>query len=46
MNYTKPELVVLHEALRAIQGTKFAGPLDSAMPSNPVHTTAAYEADE
>jgi hypothetical protein len=46
MKYEKPEIVVLPGAVWAIQGTKFAGPLDSSMPGSPVHTTAAFEADE
>ncbi len=45
MEYKKPEIVVLAQAVSAIQGVKPSGPLDSNG-SQTIHTTNAYEADE
>jgi hypothetical protein len=45
MEYTKPEVVVLANAISAIQGSKIGGPVDQP-DSLTVKTTSAYEADE
>lgn len=44
MEYTKPVLEVITDAVTLIQGEKSEGLTDS--PPQPIHTTAAYEADE
>jgi len=46
MQYQKPEISPAKEAIHTIQGIKSQGPMDSIVPGYPVHTTAAYEADE
>ena len=45
MKYTKPEITVAFDAASAIQGSKGMGAHDNP-DTNPVKTTAAYEADE
>jgi hypothetical protein len=44
MEYTKPALDVIANAVTLIQGEKSEGLADS--PPQPIHTTAAYEVDE
>jgi len=47
MTYNKPEVVKLDSALNAIQGyNKGDSSEDNAGASQPLATTAAYEADE
>lgn len=44
MEYRKPEVSFLADAVHAIQGQKVGGVTDN--PPQMSHTTAAYEADE
>jgi hypothetical protein len=44
MEYKKPTVNLVADAVRAIQGRKPNGPMDS--PPQAQNTTAAYEADE
>jgi hypothetical protein len=46
MNYTKPEVVVLDNAISVVQLSKSVGPQDSVDPGSMLHTPAAYQADE
>ena len=46
MNYTKPEVVVLDNAISVVQLSKSVGPHDSVDPGSMLHTPAAYQADE
>jgi hypothetical protein len=46
MKYEKLEMTLSTDAVEVIQGVKFAGPMDSGDPRNPIHTTGAYDSDE
>ena len=46
MKYTKPEVVVLDNAISVVQMSKSVGPQDSADPGSMIHTPPAYQADE
>lgn len=46
MNYQKPQLIVLSDAVYAIQGVKNGSAADSVIQGSPVHTTNAYDVDE
>ena len=46
MNYEKPEVVALVDALSTIQGGKGILLKDNAHPGNPLPSVAAYAADE
>jgi hypothetical protein len=46
MKYTKPEVVVLDNAISVVQLSKSVGPHDSVDPGSMLHTPAAYQADE
>jgi len=44
MEYNKPAINAIEDAVAVIQGMKWLGASDS--PPAPIHTTAAYEVDE
>jgi len=46
MKYTKPEVVVLDNAIRVVQLSKSVGPYDNQDPTSMIHSPAAYQADE
>jgi hypothetical protein len=46
MNYRKPEVVILDNAISVVQLSKSVGPQDSVDPGSMLHTPAAYQADE
>jgi hypothetical protein len=46
MKYTKPELVVLDNAISVVQMVKLHGAVDSAEPTSQFPSIAAYQADE
>ncbi len=46
MKYTKPEVVVLDNAIYVVQLSKSVGQHDSVDPGSMLHTPAAYQADE
>jgi hypothetical protein len=48
MNYTKPEVTALGQAVRVIEGQPkgFSGPLDGGVLPNPNRQIAAYHLDE
>jgi ABC-type uncharacterized transport system fused permease/ATPase subunit len=46
MKYTKPEVVVLDNAISAVQMSKLHGLVDNMQPTSPFPSIAAYQADE
>ncbi len=46
MEYTKPEIVVLDNAVSAVQMSKLQGTVDAAHPTSQFPSIAAYQADE
>jgi len=46
MKFEKPEITRSAHAVEVVQGMKLSGPADSGQTQNPIHTAAAYEADE
>jgi hypothetical protein len=46
MKYTKPEVVVLDNAISVVQMSKSVGPQDSEDPGSMFRTPPAYQADE
>ena len=46
MKYTKPEVVVLDNAISVVRLSKLVGPKDNADPGSMLHTASAYQADE
>jgi hypothetical protein len=46
MEYQKPEIVAIDEAVEVIQGTKDGALVDHINYNLPMQTAAAYEADE
>lgn len=46
MEYTKPEVVVLDNAISAVQMSKLHGAVDNAQPTSQFPSIAAYQSDE
>lgn len=46
MQYTKPEVVVLDNAISVIQVSKLQHVADNADPSSPYPSASAYQSDE
>jgi len=46
MEYTKPEVVVLDNAISAVQVSKLQGVADNANPTSQFPSIAAYQSDE
>jgi hypothetical protein len=46
MKYTKPELVVLDNAISVVQMSKLHGAVDNRQPGSQFPSIAAYQADE
>jgi hypothetical protein len=46
MKYTTPEVVVLDNAISAVQMSKIHGLVDNAQPTSRFPSVAAYQADE
>lgn len=46
MEYTKPEVVVLDNAISAVQMSKLHGMVDNADPTSKFPSISAYQSDE
>ena len=46
MEYKKPEVIVLDNAISAIQMSKLHGSVDNAQPTSQFPSIAAYQSDE
>jgi hypothetical protein len=46
MEYTKPEVIVLDNAISAVQMSKLHGTVDNADPTSSRPSIAAYQSDE
>jgi hypothetical protein len=46
MEYTKPEVIVLDNAISAVQMSKLHGSVDNAQPTSQFPSIAAYQSDE
>ena len=46
MNYERPKITTVSDAVEIVQGLKPNGVMEVAQPQNPIHSTSAYESDE
>ena len=46
MNYERPRITMITDAVAIVQGLKPNGVMEVAQPQNPIHSTSAYQSDE
>ena len=46
MDYERPRITTVTDAVAIVQGLKPTGVMEVAQPQNPIHSSPAYQSDE